>query len=58
MRRNHANRRCNRTRPGAAHWDRRVPKPEEGANIHACLASNEASYINGAVIGVAGGLTR
>jgi 3-oxoacyl-[acyl-carrier protein] reductase len=36
---------------------RRLGKPEEIADIYAFLASNEASYINGAVIEVSGGLT-
>lgn len=42
-------------------WNRelgpKVPKPEEIAYIHAFLASNEASYINGAVMEISGGLT-
>jgi 3-oxoacyl-[acyl-carrier protein] reductase len=36
---------------------RRLGQPEEVANLYAFLASDEASYINGAVIEVAGGLT-
>ncbi|KAF7961312.1 beta-ketoacyl-ACP reductase [Cupriavidus sp. UYMU48A] len=36
---------------------RRLGKPEEIANIYAFLASNDASYINGAVIEASGGLT-
>jgi 3-oxoacyl-[acyl-carrier protein] reductase len=35
----------------------RLGKPEEVANTFAWLASDEASYINGAVIEVSGGLT-
>ena len=35
----------------------RLGKPEEIANTFAWLASDEASYINGAVIEVSGGLT-
>ena len=36
---------------------RRLGRPEEVANVYAFLASDEASYVNGAVIEVAGGLT-
>jgi 3-oxoacyl-[acyl-carrier protein] reductase len=36
---------------------RRLGKPEEVANLYAFLASDEASYINGAVIEVSGGMT-
>jgi 3-oxoacyl-[acyl-carrier protein] reductase len=36
---------------------RRLGSPEEIANIYAFLASDEASYINGAVIEASGGLT-
>ena len=35
----------------------RLGTPEDVANVYAFLASDEASYINGAVIEVAGGLT-
>jgi 3-oxoacyl-[acyl-carrier protein] reductase len=35
----------------------RLGKPEEIANTFAFLASDEASYINGAVLEVSGGLT-
>lgn len=36
---------------------RRLGKPEEVANLYAFLASDEATYINGAVIEVSGGMT-
>jgi 3-oxoacyl-[acyl-carrier protein] reductase len=36
---------------------RRLGKPEEVANLYAFLASDDASYINGAVIEVSGGMT-
>lgn len=36
---------------------RRLGRPDEVANVYAFLASDEASYVNGAVIEVAGGLT-
>ena len=36
---------------------RRLGRPEEVANVYAFLASDEASYVNGAVLEVAGGLT-
>ena len=36
---------------------RRLGRPEEIANVYAFLASDEASYSNGTVIGGAGGLT-
>jgi 3-oxoacyl-[acyl-carrier protein] reductase len=36
---------------------KRLGQPEDIANVYAFLASDEAAYINGAVIEVAGGLT-
>ena len=36
---------------------RRLGRPEEVADVYAFLASDEASYVNGAVIEVSGGLT-
>ena len=36
---------------------RRLGRPEEIANVYAFLASDEASYVNGAVLEVSGGLT-
>jgi len=36
---------------------KRLGKPEEIANVYAFLASDEASYVNGAVLEVSGGMT-
>jgi len=36
---------------------KRLGRPEEIANVYAFLASDEASYVNGAVIEVSGGMT-
>jgi 3-oxoacyl-[acyl-carrier protein] reductase len=36
---------------------KRLGQPEEIANVYAFLASDEASYVNGAVIEVCGGMT-
>ncbi len=35
----------------------RLGRPEEIANVYAFLASDEASYVNGAVLEVSGGMT-
>lgn len=42
---------------GEACWMRRVGRPEEVANVYAFLASDEASYVNGATIEVSGGFS-
>ena len=36
---------------------RRLGRPEEIASVYAFLASDEASYVNGAVIEVSGGMS-
>ena len=36
---------------------KRLGQPQEIANVYACLASDEASYVTGAVIEVCGGMT-
>lgn len=41
----------------AACWMGRLGLPEEIANVYAFLASDEASFVNGSVIEVSGGLT-
>lgn len=38
-------------------WLRRIGRPEELANVYAFLASDEASYVNGAAIEVSGGVS-
>lgn len=38
-------------------WLRRVGRPEELANVYAFLASEEASYVNGATLEVSGGVS-
>ncbi|NMG75003.1 3-oxoacyl-ACP reductase FabG [Aromatoleum diolicum] len=38
-------------------WLRRVGRPEELANVYAFLASDEASYVNGATLEVSGGVS-
>lgn len=38
-------------------WLRRIGQPEELANVYAFLASDEASYVNGATIEVSGGVS-
>jgi 3-oxoacyl-[acyl-carrier protein] reductase len=40
-----------------ASWLRRVGQPDEVASVYAFLASDDASYVNGAVIEVSGGVT-
>jgi 3-oxoacyl-[acyl-carrier protein] reductase len=40
-----------------ASWMRRLGQPEEIANVYAFLASDEASFINGAAIEVSGGIS-
>jgi 3-oxoacyl-[acyl-carrier protein] reductase len=41
----------------AASWMKRLGKPEEIANVYAFLASEEASFVNGAAIEVSGGIS-
>jgi 3-oxoacyl-[acyl-carrier protein] reductase len=36
---------------------RRLGRPEEIASVYAFLASDDASYVNGAVIEVSGGMS-
>ncbi|MBS0512460.1 MAG: 3-oxoacyl-ACP reductase FabG [Proteobacteria bacterium] len=38
-------------------WMRRVGQPEELANVYAFLASDDASYVNGATLEVSGGVS-
>jgi len=38
-------------------WLRRIGRPEEIASVYAFLASDEASYVNGATIEVSGGVS-
>lgn len=38
-------------------WLRRIGRPEEVATVYAFLASDEASYVNGAVVEVSGGVS-
>lgn len=38
-------------------WQKRIGTPEELANVYAFLASDEASYVNGATLEVSGGVT-
>ncbi|HJV84148.1 MAG TPA: SDR family oxidoreductase [Noviherbaspirillum sp.] len=40
-----------------ASWLRRIGKPEEIASVYAFLASDEASYINGTLVEVSGGVS-
>jgi 3-oxoacyl-[acyl-carrier protein] reductase len=38
-------------------WMKRIGRPEELANVYAFLASDEASYVNGATLEVSGGVS-
>ena len=41
----------------SACWQARLGPPDEVANVHAFLASDDASYVNGATIEVSGGIS-